>query len=520
MRVLALAWGVALLALAGPGASAQESAEAPEAAVAEAAAPPPVTIGIAPFEQVAPPGVGAPDLSNELAAQILARGAGPTVSPASLAGERDAEPSPERVRDLAREHGFDALVVGRVTRLGSRLSVDVRLRDGPSGAVAGTYVAELPMGQPAEAVLGRLSTEIVSGARDLPRGASAGAASAPGAPGAPGAPSVSARPAGAAPGDTAAAPSPRERRRDRPDRRRGGLELDALGGDQPFSIRSDELEVSEGESGGRQLIFRGNVLAERGDLLLRTGRLEATYPPGDKQPSRLAARGSVLVRQGDQEGRCRRADYRRSEQRVVCTGDAVLRDGSDELRGDAIVFDLADRSVTVEGGTEVALTPRAGASDGGKQDASEPTLLGDLSSDGGPVKITAKHLEAQETDDGGRRIRFEGDVVVIQQDMTLRANRIDAVYPPDASEPDRLVASGEVVVNQQDREARCDEAVYRRVERRVDCRGNASMQEGEDRVTGRSIAFDLAAEKLVVTGDTRLVLAPRARDDGEETATP
>ena len=48
-------------------------------------------------------------------------------------------------------------------------------------------------------------------------------------------------------------------------------------------------------------------------------------------------------------------------------------------------------------------------------------------------------------------------------------------------------------------------------------RENATLREGEDRVTGRAIAFDLAAEKLVVTGDTRLVLAPRPR---EETATP
>jgi len=74
-----------------------------------------------------------------------------------------------------------------------------------------------------------------------------------------------------------------------------------------------------------------------------------------------------------------------------------------------------------------------------------------------------------------------------------------------------------VVVVQQGREARCDEAVYLRAERRLECAGNASLRDGDDQVSGRAIAFDLAAEKLMVTGETRLVLAPRTR---EETATP
>ena len=63
-----------------------------------------LSIGIAPFERVAPPGLTAPDLAPALAAQILARGTGRTVAPATLASERVAEPSDGRVRTLAVEH--------------------------------------------------------------------------------------------------------------------------------------------------------------------------------------------------------------------------------------------------------------------------------------------------------------------------------------------------------------------------------------------------------------------------------
>jgi lipopolysaccharide transport protein LptA len=516
LRHTSLAFLLALSALwALPGVGAAE----PAAATADGAPDPELaalSIGIAPFEHVAPPGEPVPDLAQELAARILLRGTGRTVAPASLPDARQAEPSSERVRALAGQHGLDALVVGRVTRLGDRVSIDVRLRDGSSGAVAGTYVAELPLADPADPVLDRLASQLITGALSLSHGSllppeapPAGVAAA--APGAPtpetqGGAEREARPR------AQAAPARKGRAGG------AGLSLDSLGdGDQPFSIHSDELEVSEGEGGGRQLSFRGNVEARRGDLVLSAGRLEATYPEGGKRPSALSARGSVRVRQGEREARCSRADYRESDQRIVCRGDAVLRDGGDELRGDAIVFDLERRSIHVEGGSEVALTPGSGSrsrSDGAKRGRSGP--LGDLPTEG-PVRIRAAQLEAVEQDDGGRRIRFDGSVEVVQEDLVLRAREIEAIYPPGAREPERLVARGDVVVEQRGREARCDEAVYLRQERRVDCTGNASLREGEDQVSGREIAFDLAAEKLVVTGETRLVLAPRSR---EETATP
>lgn len=471
---------IALFLMLAPGlfpGSASAQAGDPELAA--------LSIGVAPFERIAPPGLSVPDLAPALAAAILARGTGRTVAPVTLASERVAEPSDERVRTLAGAHELNALVVGRVTRLGERLSLDVRLRDGRSGAVVGTYVAELPLREPVDPVLEHLAAQLVSGALSLRHVSLVAQQTEP--------------PATTTPG------------RASPRRARSDMRFDKFDGSEPFSIRSDELEATD-KDGRRILVFRRNVEARQGDLLLRADRLEAIYPAGSKQPSILRARGGVSVRQGDREARCQRADYVSSEARVVCQGDAVLRDGDDELRGESIVFDLAAYRVTVEGGAEVSLTP--------SQDRTKPgsasSVLGDLAEDG-PIKIRASHLEASEDDAGGRRIRFEGSVEVAQEDLILRAREIEAIYPPGADEPAKLIATGEVSVLQGGREVRCDQAVYDRIARRVDCRGAASLRREGDRVTGEVIAFDLEAEKLVVSGGTRLTLAPRPH---AETATP
>jgi lipopolysaccharide export system protein LptA len=134
-----------------------------------------------------------------------------------------------------------------------------------------------------------------------------------------------------------------------------------------------------------------------------------------------------------------------------------------------------------------------------------------------PLAIRADRLEAFE-EDGRRQIRFEGDVEVVRSDVILRSQRLEAIYPDGESQPDRLVATGDVALTQGEREARCNRAVYHREARRVECSGEAELRDGDDRVHGEMIAFDLDAETVVVKGGTRLFFRP----DGaaQETALP
>ena len=278
------------------------------------------------------------------------------------------------------------------------------------------------------------------------------------------------------------------------------IPLSSLDPDAPVSIQADALEVEETDDGARRLAFRHNVRVEQADLRMRAASLEATYPSGAKQPSRISARGRVHIRKGDREARCDRAEYRRATQQIVCRGNASVRDGADRLEGDRIVLDLRRERITVEGATRVAIEPRP--ADRGRDDRLSELL------EEGPVRIDASGLEASQTPEG-RRIAFSGSVDVVQEDMSLSADRIEARYPPDADEPDTIVAEGDVRVRQGERSAACERAEYDRPGRTLACAGPVRLAQRGDQVTGDRMEIDLAAEHVRVIGNTQLTIAPR-----------
>ena len=202
------------------------------------------------------------------------------------------------------------------------------------------------------------------------------------------------------------------------------IPLSSLDPDAPVSIQAESLELVETEAGGRTLQFSDRVRVEQGDLKLRAARLEAIYPAGAKQPSRISARGSVRIQKGDREARCDRADYRRAARTIVCRGNASIRDGRDRISGERIVLDLGKERVTVSGATRVALEPRSG----GSSEASDDRLARAL--EDGPIRIDAQNLQASQTSTG-RRISFAGSVEIAQEELGLSADRIEARYPPE-----------------------------------------------------------------------------------------
>ena len=277
----------------------------------------------------------------------------------------------------------------------------------------------------------------------------------------------------------------------------------------PVLIRAGELEATE-QDGGRVLVFRRNVEVNQATLELHADRLSAVYPGGSKEPSRLEAEGNVTVREGDRDARCERVVYDRPARSLDCFGQAALRGGTDRMAGEAIRFDLARRSVAAGGGTEVWFEPRA-KSEGASGRGLAPGMP--LLREQAPARVRALALEA--SDDGsGRRVAFTGDVELSQEDVTLKAQRLEALYPPDGDQPDRLIAIGQVFLAEGNREARCERAEYLRLENLVRCEGGTAVA-GRDRLEGDQIDFALGAEKLAVRGRTRLIVGPR--DPGSAT---
>jgi lipopolysaccharide transport protein LptA len=291
-----------------------------------------LAIAVAPFERHAPPGAELPDIAQLLADRFATQGVKKIVGPAELAvdpaDEPDAEPDAATVMAWSARAGVTAMVVGRVTRIGQPISIDLRLRSAQSGEVLETFVAEVLKPTDVDSVIDDLTRQVIAAA----------VGAAPAAPGA-----VSAAPSGGS------------------DRESFGIRFDS---DRPISIRADELE-SVRTAGTRKLLFTNNVVVVQDDVTIRSSRLEAFYPKDSSQPDRMIATGRVRMTNAKNEARCDRAIYDRAEGRLICRGNAELREGNDCVAGEWIEFDLESETVKVGGGAKVVIGGKGANSSGG-----------------------------------------------------------------------------------------------------------------------------------------------------------
>jgi lipopolysaccharide export system protein LptA len=127
-----------------------------------------------------------------------------------------------------------------------------------------------------------------------------------------------------------------------------------------------------------------------------------------------------------------------------------------------------------------------------------------------PLAIESEELEVVQQD-GWRRLVFSKNVRVRQGEMQLTSAVLEAVYPDDGGQPDRIMASGDVRLAQRDQKARCDRLDYDRLNERLVCRGNAWFEDGENRLSGAVIDIDLREEKVTVKGGATVVIQPEKR---------
>jgi len=136
-----------------------------------------------------------------------------------------------------------------------------------------------------------------------------------------------------------------------------------------------------------------------------------------------------------------------------------------------------------------------------------------------PISIESEELEAF-TVEGQKKFLFRRNVRVVQGEMQLSTAELEAFYPKGSSEPDRLVARGDVVMVQEGKTLTCDEAVYLRSEDRLICSGRAVMESEGDRLSGDRIEFELEAEVVRAFGSVQIEVMPRSEEsedlpDGE-----
>ncbi len=137
------------------------------------------------------------------------------------------------------------------------------------------------------------------------------------------------------------------------------------GSQHPIQIEADRLEVRDPE---KLAVYIGNVRVRQGETVLQAAELRVFYsgsPTGAGAPgssvSRLEAGPNVVVRSKDQTASGDAAVLDMAKDRITLTGNVVLTQGSNVVRGSRLVVDLQTKQGRMEGGrVQTLITPSGG----------------------------------------------------------------------------------------------------------------------------------------------------------------
>ena len=137
------------------------------------------------------------------------------------------------------------------------------------------------------------------------------------------------------------------------------------GSDEPIQIEADRLEVRDPE---KLAIYSGNVKVRQGETLLEapelrvfyTGEATAQGAPGSKV-ARIEASPSVTVSSDDQTASGSRAVLDMAQDLITMSGNVVLTQGPNVVRGERLVVNLRTKQGRMEGGrVQTLITPSGG----------------------------------------------------------------------------------------------------------------------------------------------------------------
>ncbi len=132
-----------------------------------------------------------------------------------------------------------------------------------------------------------------------------------------------------------------------------------------------------------------------------------------------------------------------------------------------------------------------------------------------PISINADDLEAV-MQGGKKKFVFRKNVVVEQGEMILHTDALEAFYPEGGSEPDRLIATGNVFMEKDGSQLTCDHATYIRAEDRLICEGDALMVSGQDRLSAGRIDMQIETGVVKASIDVKVNVTPKSSDKAQK----
>ncbi len=115
-----------------------------------------------------------------------------------------------------------------------------------------------------------------------------------------------------------------------------------------------------------------------------------------------------------------------------------------------------------------------------------------------PIFITSDWMEA---DRQKNILIYQGRVVAVQVDLTMRSDKLTAYFDPNLKQMKEAIAEGKVVqVTQGDRVATGTKAVFDGKAQTVTMTGNPVARQGNSEVSGERIVFFLEEDRAIVEG--------------------
>ena len=250
-----------------------------------------------------------------------------------------------------------------------------------------------------------------------------------------------------------------------------------------------------------------------GDALAE-GDVKSTYSQLTEQPN-----GALLASASPIHVTSHSMTARRSPARAVYTGNARLWQDANIVEAPTIEFDRDHRTITAQG--TAAQPVSTVLIEMNNTQASKPQITNSTgknrASKSTPVTITSARLTYT---DNERRVHLEGGVVAQGADITINSNQMDAYLAPRkqssatqapgiqssiasaAAQLDRIVAAGNVIIQQPSRRATGEKLIYTSAEDKfVLTGGPPSIFDAEHgKITGDSLTFYNRDDRVLVEG--------------------
>ena len=114
----------------------------------------------------------------------------------------------------------------------------------------------------------------------------------------------------------------------------------------PINISANNVKYLKN---GENIVFEGNVVATKGDFSLTSEKLIATMDKTKKRILKIEASGHVTILYLTKYATCKEAEYIVPEGKIILSGDPLIKDVNNIIKGEKIIYFIKTQQIFVQG---------------------------------------------------------------------------------------------------------------------------------------------------------------------------